>query len=102
MAAWPRRRRHRQPLEVRRASPRSYDDHPDYRLVEGDARDVELMTELLADCDHFVAGAAMIGGISYFHTYAYDLLATNERIIAASCDAAIRRPATAGCRRSRT
>ena len=22
----------------------------------------------------------MIGGISYFHTYAYDLLATNERI----------------------
>src|SRR4029078_1213809 len=24
-----------------------------------------------------------------FHTYAYDLLATNERIIAASCDAAI-------------
>jgi nucleoside-diphosphate-sugar epimerase len=31
----------------------------------------------------------MIGGISYFHTYAYDLLATNERITAASCDAAI-------------
>ena len=68
---------------------KSYDDHPHYRLVEGDARDVALMTELLADCDHFIAGAAMIGGISYFHTYAYDLLATNERIIAASCDAAI-------------
>jgi UDP-glucose 4-epimerase len=68
---------------------RSYDDHPHYRLVDGDARDVERMTSLLADCDHFVAGAAMIGGISYFHTYAYDLLATNERIIAASCDAAI-------------
>ena len=32
----------------------------------------------------------MIGGISYFHTYAYDLLATNERITAASCDAAIK------------
>ena len=31
----------------------------------------------------------MIGGISYFHAYAYDLLATNERIMAASCDAAI-------------
>jgi nucleoside-diphosphate-sugar epimerase len=57
--------------------------------VEGDARDVSLMTELLAGCDHFIAGAAMIGGISYFHTYAYDLLAANERIIAASCDAAI-------------
>jgi nucleoside-diphosphate-sugar epimerase len=31
----------------------------------------------------------MIGGISYFHTYAYDLLATNERIMASTCDAAI-------------
>jgi UDP-glucose 4-epimerase len=68
---------------------KSYDNHPHYRLVEGDARDVALMTELLAHCDHFIAGAAMIGGISYFHTYPYDLLATNERIIAASCDAAI-------------
>src|SRR5215475_12307119 len=68
---------------------KSYDDDPRYRLVEGDARDVGLMSRLLADCDHFIAGAAMIGGISYFHAYAYDLLATNERIIAASCDAAI-------------
>jgi UDP-glucose 4-epimerase len=68
---------------------KSYDDHPAYRLVEGDARDSELLTGLLADCDHFIVGAAMIGGISYFHTYAYDLLATNERITAASCDAAI-------------
>ncbi len=69
---------------------KSYDDHPNYRLVEGDARDVELMTGLLSDCDHFIAGAALIGGISYFHTYAYDLLAANERIIASSCDAAIK------------
>src|SRR5437660_270244 len=68
---------------------KSYDDDPRYRLVEGDARDVALMTSLLADCDHFIAAAAMIGGISYFHAYAYDLLATNERIMAASCDAAI-------------
>src|SRR5450631_2070530 len=68
---------------------KSYDDHPAYRMVEGDARDSELLAGLLADCDHFIVGAAMIGGISYFHTYAYDLLATNERITAASCDAAI-------------
>jgi len=68
---------------------RSYDDHPRYSLIEADARDTELLTALLTDCDHFIAGAAMIGGISYFHSYAYDLLATNERIIAASCDAAI-------------
>jgi nucleoside-diphosphate-sugar epimerase len=68
---------------------KSYDAHPHYQLVEGDARDADLMARLLIDCDHFIAGAAMIGGISYFHTYPYDLLATNERIIAASCDAAI-------------
>jgi nucleoside-diphosphate-sugar epimerase len=68
---------------------RSYDDHPDYRLVRADACDTALLTELLGGCEQFVAGAAMIGGISYFHTYAYDLLATNERIIASSCDAAI-------------
>ena len=30
------------------------------------------------DCDHFIAGAALIGGISYFHAYAYDLLATTS------------------------
>ena len=68
---------------------KSYDDHPRYTLVEGDARDVDLMTKLLMDCDHFIAGAALIGGISYFHAFAYDLLAANERIMASSCDAAI-------------
>jgi UDP-glucose 4-epimerase len=68
---------------------RSYDDHPAYTLVEGDAADVALMTDVLADCDHFIAGAAMVGGISYFHAYPYTLLATNERITASSCDAAI-------------
>ena len=69
---------------------KSYDTHPGYRLVEGDCRDADLMAELLADCDHFIAGAALIGGISYFHAYAYDLIANNERIMAASCDAAIK------------
>ena len=33
---------------------------------------------------------AMIGGISYFHKYAYDLLSTNERINANVFDAAIK------------
>jgi len=69
---------------------KSYDSNSRYKLVMGDCRDVDLMTELLMDCDHFIAGAALIGGISYFHAYAYDLLATNERIMAASCDAAIK------------
>ena len=68
---------------------RSYDTHPHYRLVEGDAKNVDLLRELLRDCDHFLAGAAIIGGISLFHELAYDLLAENERITAAGFDAAI-------------
>jgi UDP-glucose 4-epimerase len=68
---------------------KSYDDHPRYRFVEGDAKDVGLMKELAADCDQVVAAAAMIGGISYFHEFAYDLLAENERILASTFDAAI-------------
>lgn len=68
---------------------KSYDSHPNYTFVEGDCRDEAMLEDLLAGADHFIAGAAMIGGISYFHTYAYDLLATNERIMASSVDAAI-------------
>ncbi len=68
---------------------KSYDDHPRYRFVEGDAKDAALVRELAADCDQVVAAAAMIGGISYFHEFAYDLLAENERILASTFDAAI-------------
>jgi nucleoside-diphosphate-sugar epimerase len=68
---------------------RSFDGDPRYKLVQGDAKDVRLLSELAADCDQLVAGAAMIGGISYFHEFAYDLLAENERICAATFDAAI-------------
>jgi len=68
---------------------KSYDRHPHYRFVEGDAKDPGLLTGLAADCDQVLAAAAMIGGISYFHEFAYDLLAENERIAAATFDAAI-------------
>jgi UDP-glucose 4-epimerase len=68
---------------------KSYDDHPRYRFVEGDAKDTALLKELAADVDQVVASAAMIGGISYFHEFAYDLLAENERILASTFDAAI-------------
>jgi nucleoside-diphosphate-sugar epimerase len=68
---------------------RSYAGQERYSLVEGDAKDVALMRNLASDCDHLIAGAAMIGGISYFHEFAYDLLAENERICAATFDAAI-------------
>ena len=68
---------------------KSYDSHPRYRFVEGDAKNVDLLKELMADADQFIALAAIIGGISLFHEYAYDLLAENERIAASSFDAAI-------------
>jgi UDP-glucose 4-epimerase len=68
---------------------KSYDDHPCYRFVEGDAKDTALMRDLAADVDQVVASAAMIGGISYFHEFAYDLIAENERILASTFDAAI-------------
>ena len=68
---------------------RTFDGDPHYHLVEGDAKDARRLIELAADCDQIVAGAAMIGGISYFHEFAYDLLAENERICAATFDAAL-------------
>jgi UDP-glucose 4-epimerase len=68
---------------------RSYDTDPRYKFTRGDCKDVELLKRLLVDCDVLVAGAAKIGGISYFHEYAYDLIAENERITAAAFDAAI-------------
>lgn len=68
---------------------RAYHQHPRFHFSQGDAKDAGLLTELAADCEHVVACAAKIGGISYFHEYAYDLIAENERIIAATFDAAI-------------
>lgn len=68
---------------------RSYQYHPGYRFLQADARDVCLLKELASECDHFIACAARIGGISYFHEYAYDLLAENERITASAFDSAL-------------
>jgi nucleoside-diphosphate-sugar epimerase len=68
---------------------RSFEGNSNYEFVLGDCRDTNLMSEIFKQADHVIAGAAMIGGISYFHKFAYDLLATNERIMASTCDAAI-------------
>ena len=68
---------------------RSYDNNPNYKFVKGDVKDTSLLINLLKDCDYLIAGAAKIGGIGYFHEFAYDLLAENERIIASTFDAAI-------------
>jgi len=68
---------------------KSYDRHPRYHFVEGDVKDTEQLKSLAMECDQMLCAAAMIGGISYFHEFAYDLLAENERIIASSFDAAL-------------
>lgn len=68
---------------------KSYDTHKNYTSYKGDVKDVLLMKRLAKKCDYIVALAAKIGGISYFHEYAYDLLAENDRIIATTFDAAL-------------
>jgi hypothetical protein len=67
-----------------------YNNHPNYSFIEGDARDTQLLWKHARGCHQIVAAAAKVGGIAYFHEYAYDLLAENERIAAATFDAALR------------
>ena len=70
---------------------REYFKKPNFTLIEGDAKDTNTVVAASAGCEYIIAGAALIGGISYFHKYAYDLLAENERILASTFDAAIKR-----------
>ena len=71
---------------------RPHDNHPNFELIEMDVIDFDTKSILpqLQDVEYIVSGAAMIGGITYFHKYAYDLLATNERIMASTFDLAIK------------
>ena len=70
---------------------RPQDNDPNFHLIEMDVIDFDPknIPDEIKDIDHLIAGAAMIGGISYFHKYAYDLLATNERIMASTFDLAL-------------
>jgi UDP-glucose 4-epimerase len=70
---------------------RPHDSHPNFKLYNLNILhpDFQSLVDATAP-DFIIAGAAMIGGISYFHKYAYDLMATNERILASTFDAAIR------------
>jgi UDP-glucose 4-epimerase len=68
---------------------KSYDAHERYHFTEGNVLDTDLLRRIAKGCDVIIASAARIGGISYFHEYAYDLLAENERLIANTFDVAI-------------
>lgn len=71
---------------------RSHDKHENFQLIHADCSK-ETFIQKMKDYtfDFIIVVAAMIGGISYFHKYAYDLIATNERIIANSFDLALER-----------
>ncbi len=72
---------------------RGHDDDPCFTLIEKDIIDVtpdDIARSASFAPDCIIAGAAMIGGIQYFHKYAYDLLATNERILASTFDLALK------------
>lgn len=69
---------------------RPHDKHPNFTLIETDVTKSDAWNyNCLKEVDYIIACAAMIGGISYFHEYAYDLLAINERILASTFDFAI-------------
>ena len=68
---------------------RNHSDDSNYEFVEGDVKDRALIKKILKECDYLIAGAAMIGGISYFHEFEYDLLSENEKIISSTIDTAI-------------
>lgn len=69
---------------------RPQDEHPNFKFYEMDVVSNQYQLMIREEKPEvIIAGAAMIGGISYFHKYAYDLLATNERIMASTFDSAI-------------
>lgn len=69
---------------------RNHSDNKNYKFYSGDVKNETFLFDLLKDCDYLIAGAAMIGGISYFHDFAYDLLSENEKIISTTTDVAIK------------
>ena len=71
---------------------RPHDKHKNFALFEMDVIDLKydnIPAEFLG-VDYILSVAAMIGGITFFHKYAYDLLANNERIMASTFDLAIK------------
>ena len=69
---------------------RPHDSNPNFKLYIMDVLNPSLISVFEeTKPDYVISAAAMIGGISYFHKYAYDLLATNERINASVFDCSI-------------
>ena len=43
---------------------RSFSEDSNYKFIQNDVKDKELLMREMVDCDYLIAGAAMIGGIS--------------------------------------
>jgi nucleoside-diphosphate-sugar epimerase len=70
---------------------RQHDNNNNFKLYVCDVLSDEYLNIVVKEkSDMIIAGAAMIGGISYFHKFPYDLLATNERILGQTFDSAIK------------
>lgn len=74
---------------------RPQDKHPNFELFELDLTNYDDFGDLIHyteeyKFDYIIANAAMIGGISYFHKYAYDLIDTNELINSNTFNIALR------------
>jgi len=69
---------------------KSYDNNSKYKFIFGDARKEELIYDTLKDCDHFIMCAALVGGISYFNSYQYDIIEHNEQLTISSINSAIK------------
>lgn len=70
---------------------RPHDNHPNFKLVVQDLSK-EVPDFAVHDPSYVILGAAKIGGISYFHKYAFDLVRDNERILANCYDAILECP----------
>lgn len=71
---------------------RSHDKNKNFIFVESDCSKPSFLKDMdKFDFDYIIAGAAMIGGISYFHKFAYDLLSINEKINSNTFDLALER-----------
>ena len=77
---------------------RPHDPHPSFRLVRADCSSDKFRARFMGGgedagtrFDYVIAGAAVVGGIAYFHRSAYGLLAANERMLASTFDIAVDR-----------
>lgn len=59
-------------------------------VIEGDARDTDLLSRHLKGRDCFIPMAAMVGGIDYFHQSPFEIMAYNDQLTQAAFKAALK------------